>query len=154
MYNGERPSRCSLTSAGSTESKWKREKRKGKLFWLLLSSSILKFRHRVLQPPLLSFRKEIKQATQLELEAEMAARIAAKVKERVEAAMDSEEVQKTIETRLIEERAKLEEKVPALSYFVYSISQKFLCNSHKCSFCDRNKPVHLFKLLMKKRHLQ
>lgn len=41
----------------------------------------------------------------------MAERIAAKVKERVEAAMNSEEVQKTIEARLIEERAKLEQKV-------------------------------------------
>lgn len=41
----------------------------------------------------------------------MAARVAAKAKERVEVAMQSEEVQKTIESRLREERASLENKV-------------------------------------------
>lgn len=41
----------------------------------------------------------------------MAARVAAKAKELVEAAMQSEEVQKTIESRLREERANLENKV-------------------------------------------
>ena len=43
----------------------------------------------------------------------MAARVAAKVTERVEAAMKSEEIQKTIEARLREERANLEQKVTA-----------------------------------------
>lgn len=46
----------------------------------------------------------------------MAARIAAAVRERVEAAMRSEAVQKTIEARLREERAKLEDKVACLCH--------------------------------------
>lgn len=57
----------------------------------------------------------------------MAARIAAKVKERVAAAMESEEVQKTIEARLIEERAKLEEKVRNL--LPTNLSTNCLCMS-------------------------
>ena len=43
----------------------------------------------------------------------MAARVAAKVTERVEAAMKSEAFQQTFEARLREERANLERKVTA-----------------------------------------
>jgi hypothetical protein len=56
-------------------------------------------------------RKAEDPVAQLKIEAEMAARVAAKAKELVEAAMQSEEVQKTIESRLREERANLENKV-------------------------------------------
>lgn len=50
-------------------------------------------------------------AVQREVEAEMAASVAAKAEEIVAARMQSEEVQKTVEQRLREERARLEQKV-------------------------------------------
>ena len=58
-------------------------------------------------------RDEEDPAVQLKVEEEMAARVAAKVTERVEAAMKSEAFQQTFEARLREERANLERKVTA-----------------------------------------
>lgn len=50
-------------------------------------------------------------ATQLKIETQMAERVAAEVKEIVATKMQSEETQKIIESRLREERARLEQKV-------------------------------------------
>ena len=49
--------------------------------------------------------------TNIHVESQMAARIAAKVKQRVEQALNSPEIQKMIEQKLKTERALLEEKV-------------------------------------------
>jgi hypothetical protein len=68
-------------------------------------------------------------AARLAEEEEMAQRIEQRVRERVEAAMKSEEVQKQIELRLREERAALEQKVCRITLAVLLPCAQGVCNS-------------------------
>ncbi len=57
------------------------------------------------------YRRDKEGETQFKVEADMAARVAERAEEIVASKMQSEEMQKIVERRLREERARLEQKV-------------------------------------------